>query len=182
MDATELLESGFEWTAGRIAGVTSEDLDGPTTCGAWNLRQLLEHTVETVTLLVDAVEVAGAGGAGAVPGGSSWEQAIAGLAARSRRAWAAPGVMERTFTLSMGDMSGSVVASSILLELVVHGWDISQATGEAAAIPDALAVPILDFARGAIADDARGDMFAADLGLGDTPSDRLVGFLGRKPL
>jgi hypothetical protein len=75
-----------------------------------------------------------------------------------------------------------MVVSSTLLELVVHGWDISQATGEAAAIPDALAVPILDFARGAIADDARGDMFAADLGLGDTPSDQLVGFLGRKPL
>ena len=27
----------------------------------------------------------------------------------------------------------------------------------------------------------RGDGFAADLGIGDTPSDRLVAFLGRKP-
>jgi uncharacterized protein (TIGR03086 family) len=178
MDDSELLEQGFGWTTGRIACVNEGGLEGPTPCGEWNLRQVLEHTLGTVRLLVEAVEAE-------APGDTTnegWDRAIAELAERSRHAWAAPGVMERTFTLPMGTMSAPMVVSSTLLELVVHGWDISQATGEAAAIPDALAVPILDFARGAIADDARGDMFAADLGLGDTPSDQLVGFLGRKPL
>jgi uncharacterized protein (TIGR03086 family) len=178
MDDRELLAQGFGWTAGRIAGVSEGGLDGPTLCGEWNLRQVLEHTIDTVRQLVEAIEAE-------APGDTTneeWEQAIDELAARSRRAWAVPGVMERTFTTAMGTMSAPMLVSSTLLELVVHGWDVSQATGEAAAIPDALAVPILDFARGAIADDARGDMFAADLGLGDAPSDQLVAFLGRKPL
>jgi uncharacterized protein (TIGR03086 family) len=177
MDDRELLEQGFGWAAGRIARVSEGGLESPTPCGEWNLRQVLEHVLDTVGLLVDAVDAE-------APGDTTddgWAAAIADLAARSRRAWAVPGVMERTFTLSMGTMPAPVVLSSTLLELVVHGWDVSQATGEAAAIPDALAVPILAFARGAIADDARGDMFAADLGLGHTPSDQLVAFLGRKP-
>jgi hypothetical protein len=37
------------------------------------------------------------------------------------------------------------------------------------------------FARQAVADADRGDNFAADLGIGDTASDQLVAFLGRKP-
>jgi uncharacterized protein (TIGR03086 family) len=90
--------------------------------------------------------------------------------------------MDRTFELAIGTMPAPTAASASLLELVVHGWDISQASGEAAKIPDALALPVLDFARQALVDGNRGDNFAADLGIGDTPSDQLVAFLGRKPL
>ena len=90
--------------------------------------------------------------------------------------------MDRTFELPLGTMTAQTLASATLLEVVVHGWDISQATGEAADIPDALARPILDFARQPIVDANRGDHFGADLAIGDTPSEQLVGFLGRKPL
>jgi uncharacterized protein (TIGR03086 family) len=89
--------------------------------------------------------------------------------------------MDRTMELPIGTMPAPAVASVNLLELVVHGWDISQATGERADIPDALALPTLDFVRQALDDDMRGDNFAADLAIGDTPSDQLVAFLGRKP-
>ena len=90
--------------------------------------------------------------------------------------------MDRTLTLPIGTMSAPTVASISLLELVVHGWDIGQATGESAEIPDSLALAVLDFARQAIADANRAENFAADLGIGDTPSDQLIAFLGRKPL
>jgi uncharacterized protein (TIGR03086 family) len=90
--------------------------------------------------------------------------------------------MARTMDLPIGTMPAPVVAASTLLETVVHGWDISQAIGEAAEIPDVVALPTLDFARHALADANRGDLFAADLGIGDTPSGQLVAFLGRKPL
>jgi uncharacterized protein (TIGR03086 family) len=108
--------------------------------------------------------------------------AITELADRSRRAWQAPGVMDRTIELPIGALPAPAVGSVTVLEMVVHGWDISQATGEAADIPDALALPTLDFARQAIDDASRGDNFAPELDLGDTASARLVAFLGRKPL
>ena len=136
-------------------------------------------------MLTDAVatsaDAAAAGAEVGALGSTRWDRAIAELAARSRLAWDAPGVMDRTFELPIGTMPAPMVASAALLEAVVHGWDISQASGEAAEIPDVLATPVLEFARTAVVDAHRGDNFAADLGLGDTPSDQLVAFLGRKP-
>jgi uncharacterized protein (TIGR03086 family) len=187
MDAIELLDQGYAWTAARIAAVPADGLDAPTPCSLWNLQELLDHTIGTLTMLTDAVATAvaptdagpDAPGVGAL---TPFDRAITELAAQTRRAWEAPGVMDRTFELPIGTLPAPMLASSVLLELVVHGWDISQASGEAAEIPDALALPVLVFARQAIVDANRGDNFAADLGIGDTPSDQLIAFLGRKPL
>jgi uncharacterized protein (TIGR03086 family) len=178
MDAPDLLPQGYAWTADRIAAVPADGLDAPTPCSGWTLREVLDHIIDVLTMLTDAVD----GPASAASGAGGWGQALASLAARSRRAWAVPGVMDRTLTLPTGPMPAPVAAWSSLLELVVHGWDVGQATGETIDIPDELAVPVLRFARGAIGDADRGDNFAANLGLGDTPSEQLVAFLGRKPL
>lgn len=180
---TDLLDQGYAWTAARIAAVPADSLDAPTPCSRWDLRQLLDHTIDTLTAFTDGVAGStDADGPDVRPlGSTTWDRAIAELAARSRRAWQAPGVMDRTLELPFGTMTAPVALSANLLEAVVHGWDISQASGECADIPDGLAVPILEFARQAIADDARGESFAADLALGDTPSEQLLAFLGRKP-
>ena len=186
MDAIELLDQGYAWTAARIAAVPGDGLDSPTPCSLWNLEELLDHTIGALTMLTDAVDTAtedtGADAAVQPLGSTSWDRAVAELADRSRRAWKAPGVMDRTYDLPIGTMPAPVVAMATLLEAVVHGWDISQASGEAAEIPDVLALPVLEFAHEAVVDANRGDNFAADLALGDSPSDQLVAFLGRKPL
>jgi uncharacterized protein (TIGR03086 family) len=184
LDLLDRLDRGIGWTAARIAAVPADRLDAPTPCRDWDLEQLLDHTIGSLTMLTDAL----ADGAGtpddepAPPalGPSRWDRSIADLAHRNRRAWQAPGVMDRSVELPIGTQPAPVLASITLLEAVTHGWDISQASGEAAAIPDDLAVAILEFARQALPDD-RGDDFAADLGTGDTPADRLVAFLGRTP-
>ena len=183
MDTIDLLDQGYAWTAARIAVVPADGLDAPTPCSLWNLEELLDHTVGALTMLTDAVatDLADTGLDGRALGPTRWDRAVAALAVRSRRAWEAPGVMDRTMELPIGTWPAPIVASGALLEVVVHGWDISQASGEAAEIPDALALPVLEFARRPDVDGNRGDNFAADLGLGGTPSDRLVAFLGRKP-
>ena len=187
MDAIELLDQGYAWTAARIAAVPADGLDAPTPCSLWNLQELLDHTIGALTMLADAVATAPADAGPDAPdvralGSTAWDRAIAGVAARSRRAWEAPRVMDRTFDLPFATLPAPMTASVTLLEVVVHGWDIGQATGEAAEIPDALAQPVLEFARQPLLDANRGDNFAADLGVGETPSEQLVAFLGRKPL
>lgn len=177
-----LLDDALAWTAARIAVIRADQLDSPTPCTRWNLQELLDHTIGTLTMLTDAVAPPAENQVAPPPGSTRWDHAIAQLAARSGSAWAAEGVADRSFDLPIGTMPAPVLASATMLETVVHGWDISQATGEAAQIPDGLAVPILDFARAALDDTTRGDNFAADLGIGDSASDRLVAFLGRKPL
>jgi uncharacterized protein (TIGR03086 family) len=177
MDDLDLLDQAYAWTTARIAVVSADDLEGPTPCSRWDVQTLLDHLIDTLTILTDAI---------AAPSSertprTSWHEAIAELANRSRQAWRVPGVLDRTYELPFGTMPGPVVATVTLLEAVVHGWDLSQATGEAEEIPDAFALPLLDFVREALPDAARGNNFAAALGIGDTPSDQLVAFLGRKP-
>src|SRR5689334_22169722 len=117
-DTLELLDEGMTWTAARIAAVPADALDASTTCPAWDLRALLDHTVDTLTVFTDAI----------VGPASAWDTTMVGLTARSREAWRRPGVLDRSYDLPFGTMPGSVMASANLLEAVVHGWDISQAT------------------------------------------------------
>ena len=187
MHTIELLGQGYAWTSARIAAISADGLDDPTPCSLWSVQDLLDHTFDTLAMFTDTVAPTGAHAHAPdvrAVGATTWDQAIAELGARSRWAWQAPGVMDRTFVLPapMGAQPAAVVASANLLEVIVHGWDVSQATGERAEIPEALALPVLEFARQALGDAPRGDHFAADLGIGDTPSDQLVAFLGRKPL
>jgi len=170
----DLLHQAYGWTAERIAAVDPAGLDTPTPCGRWELRDLLDHTVGVLTIITEAVDPTASIGPG------EWGERMDAIAER-RPAWSAPGLADQVFELPFATMPGSVLAIVGVLESVVHGWDIGQATGENVEIPDHFAFPVLAFARGAIADGDRGDNFAADLGLDGSPSDQLVAFLGRKP-
>lgn len=193
-DIIDLLDKGFAWTGDRVARVDPGDLDRPTPCEGWQLRDLLDHMLASLDRLAAA-----AGGDAAVPGSldggppgvdrvdrvdrlgdDSGRTAFATVRQRALTVWRRPGVMARSCELPLGSLPAAVAAHLNLVEVVVHGWDISRATGEAAAIPPGLAGPALDFSRQAVGP-ARGRAFGPDLEVGDTVSDRLVSFLGRKP-
>ena len=184
-ELTRMIDDGYAWTAARIAVVPTDRLDLPTPCDRWNLEELLDHTIESMTMLTEAVEAGTElGSAPANPhplAPTRWDLAIAELAARTHHAWRQPAAFERDVELPIGSVPATDAAKITLLEVVVHGWDIGQASGEAPEIPDAFARLILDFAVVAV-DGNRGDNFAAELSMGDTPSERVVAVLGRKPL
>lgn len=181
MHTLELLDLGYQWTAARIAAVQVTDLDAPTPCRDWDLRCLLHHTYDSLTLLTDAVAQDDDVDCCAVED-SCWAVAFVDLATRAHHTWREePDVLDRVCQLPLGETPAAVVADMTLLEVVVHGWDVSHSTGEEAAIPAPLATHVLAFARQPVVDGQRGDAFAADLHIGTTPSDRLVAFLGRTP-
>jgi uncharacterized protein (TIGR03086 family) len=210
-DVIDLLEQGYAWTAARVAQVGPDDLDTPTPCEGWQLRQLLDHMLGSLERLAAAAESEGAAGDEAAPadrrdarmqadsasqagdprqaqaqtptdrlGDDCGQAAFDAARRRALAAWRRPGVMAGTCELPLGTLPAPAAAHINLVEVVVHGWDVSQATGEAAAIPPELAEPMLEFSRQAV-DPARGRAFGPDLAVGDTVGDRLVAFLGRKP-
>lgn len=181
IEAATLLDQGFAWTAARVAAVSAGGLDAPTPCGSWTIGELLDHILDTLGVFADAIAGPADEPVAPAAGESSWSAAFAELAARTHQGWADPAAISRTYELRFGAMPGPVMASANLLEVVVHGWDTSQATSEAVDIPDGLALPILTFARAAITDDGRGDAFDPDLAVGATPGEQLVAFLGRAP-
>ncbi len=184
-DVIDLLEQGYAWTAERMAQVGPDDLDSPTPCEGWQLRHLLDHVLGSLDRLAAAAEGDGPEGASAQAladglGEDCGQAAFAAVRRRALAAWRRPGVMAGTCELPLGTLPAPAAAHINLVEVVVHGWDVSQATGESAAIPPELAEPVLEFSRKAV-DPARGRAFGPDLAVGDTVGDRLVAFLGRKP-
>jgi uncharacterized protein (TIGR03086 family) len=71
------------------------------------------------------------------------------------------------------------------VDTLVHGWDLARATGQDSTLDAALATAALEFCRPAITDEIRAGRgaFAAIVPVADdaSPTDRLVGFLGRQP-
>ena len=53
--------------------------------------------------------------------------------------WSAPGALERTYTLPMGERTGAEALCIHQADLLLHGWDLAEATHQDATLDPALA-------------------------------------------
>ncbi len=102
--------------------------EAPTPCTDWDVRTLVNHVVgedRWVVPLLEGRTIAEVGDAldGDLLGAAPPESATtAGKAASA--AFAEPGATERTVHLSFGDFSGADYAWQVLVDHVVHTWDL----------------------------------------------------------
>jgi uncharacterized protein (TIGR03086 family) len=169
---------------GQVAsGISATDLDAPTPCADFRVRDVLGHMIEGATLFAAAfrgapppgVPADAAEGPDVVARAAS---ALAGLMGAIR----SPGALDRTVAAPFGAMPGDAFARFVVLDGLVHGWDIATATGQRYEPSDTLVAEADAFARQAIAPAMRdGDTFAAatDPPAGATPIERLAAFTGR---
>lgn len=165
--------------------VTPEHLSDPTPCAEWDVRALLNHLV----LLNKAAAASITGGAqpdweadhlGDDPAGA-FEAALSA----SESALRAPGVLDRTYAMPWGEMTGEDLARVGAMDNVIHAWDLAQATGQAAVLDPDLCETALAFGRAMMKPEFR----TPEAGFGpevpvpaDAPAcDRLAGFFGRRP-
>jgi uncharacterized protein (TIGR03086 family) len=93
-----------------------------------------------------------------------------------------PGALERVITMPFGDVPGAVVLEIGKVDLLIHAWDLAQATDQAFDPPAEIVEPALDAAQGIIAPALRnGHIFAAEqtAPANARPIDRLAAFAGR---
>ncbi|MDJ1138055.1 TIGR03086 family metal-binding protein [Streptomyces iconiensis] len=114
-------------------GATGSPLNTPTPCGAWDLRALLNHWVlytahglEHRALRTAVPEELAARDFAAEP---DWAEAYAAQLDRAVAAWQAPGAWEGDIDLGGSAMQATAIASMVVKEMVLHGWDIATATG-----------------------------------------------------
>ena len=113
---------------------------------------------------------------------ASYERASVAAAA----AFEAPGAMDKTFHMPWGDTPGSAVLGTALADIVVHGWDLAQATGQLIVIDDDVAEEVYGMTTSMMAPKGkypRGDRFAEPVDLPDHAPirDKMLAYLGRKP-
>lgn len=185
MELLSAYEKALDNSGRIVRGFRPHHLGRPTPCEAWDTTALLGHLIG-VTLMygvggLSADEALQPAEIGSDPG---WAYTLA--AKTALETFSASGAMERTFRLPVGELPGSAALSLALVEAAGHGWDLAVATGKSPTIDAGVAEVALDVLRPIVTADFRlgpDALFAPEVPVpaDASPSDRLVGFLGRRP-
>ena len=174
--ATNLLDlygQASQWTADKVNKVA--DLDAATPCDDWQVRDLLNHMLDTQRYFVSAARGEDASPPGPKPP-SLLTKDPAGDFEQGRQeflqVFGQDGVIEKT-----GPSLGIAFADQLL-----HGWDLARATEQDATMPDGLAEAAYEAIHGKFTDEQRKGVFKPELPVGDdvTPQEKLLAYTGRK--
>ncbi|MEU9213021.1 TIGR03086 family metal-binding protein [Streptomyces sp. NPDC048415] len=174
--------------AGRVAqGVTAEQLSAPSHCTEWDVRTLVNHWVlytshglEHRALRKQLPDELTGRDFTADPG---WGRAYADQLDRAVAAWDDPAVWEGEVDLGMAKMPAADIASMIVKEMAMHGWDVATATGQEFRVSEEAARLVLDVV------DTHGDLYRQYDGFADpvdvpeeAPAfERAIAHSGRDP-
>lgn len=183
-DRGKLYTHALDATKAFVAGIRPDQLDAPTPCAEWNVKQLMNHVIYGTIFIEDmfdgkTVEEVGSKYDGDLVG-TDPSAAYNAAAESAKAALARPGAMEQTCHLRRGDVVGAAYATSMFTDVLIHGWDVAMATGQ-----DTRLDPELVEAAYAIMLPRKGQLpeaaFGTDQGIADSADlqTRLLGVLGR---
>lgn len=165
---------------GVVAELQPEQLDLPTPCAAFTVRGVLEHMIEGATAFAAAYRGEEPAEPDLADPVSSVQHALGDLA----DAIAAPGALDRTIQAPFGEIDGESFARFVVLDGLVHGWDLATATGQPYDPPADVVAAADGFARQVLDPLRDGQTFAAAVTPDPdaTPIERLAAYTGRRPL
>jgi len=168
-----------------VKGVRADQLDNPTPCSKWAVRDLLGHFAGGLTSCAQAFREGTPVDATPRPDllGDDPGAAFAAVARDFDAAIRGPGAMDRALELPFGEIPAPVFLQFLAFDLMMHSWDLATATGQRYMPADDLVAAADAFARQGIAPEMRdGDTFAAEVDppVDPTPLERLVAFSGRQ--
>lgn len=164
-----------------VAGVAAEQWAAATPCEGWDVRALVTHMVSGNRLFAAALR-------GERPEQldeiddelvDAFERSATDLLA----AFGSPGALERVVEVPFGSVPGVVALHLRLTEILVHGWDIAEATGQPTHFDGLVAEQELEFSRkavGAIPPNRRPFGPAQPVPADAPAIDRLAALLGRQ--
>ena len=184
---TENLSRAFSSTRNVLSTVKPDQLDDPTPCKSWKVRDLIGHIVGGAHWFGASTET----GESAPLSEKDWTEGDmvasfdAGVA-RAVAAFGAPGAQDKIVKLPFGEFPGSVYMGLATTDTFTHGWDLARATGQSTDLDPELAGQLLEGAKLLVPDQFRGDEplpFGPKVEPppGATAADRLAAFMGRQP-
>ena len=176
------LDRSFAAVGELIDAIRPGQWSAPTPCLDWTVRRLVEHLagknlVFTAVLAEQPLPQRGDG-----MSSDQLARAYRESAAELLGAFAQPGVLDRSYQGPLGTATGAERLMIRMYDLLAHGWDLAQALGRRADLPEDAVEASLAFARA----DGRavrpgGGCFGPPQEVADDASAivRLVSFLGR---
>ena len=161
--------------------ITPDQLDNPTACANFTVAGVMEHMIGGATHFSPAFRGGTAGSAPPLQGEITdrWRRAMAELLSSLH----SPNAQERTVTAPFGEVPVSMFVRYTAFDGLVHGWDLSRATGLPYEPSDSLIAEVDAAARQIVQPEMRnGDTFAAevDAPVGASRLEQIVAFSGRQ--
>ncbi|MBE1487457.1 TIGR03086 family metal-binding protein [Plantactinospora soyae] len=172
-----------------VRNIKPDQLDAPTPCTEYAVRQLVNH------LLFWGPSLEGAGRKEPVPApaasetevdltGGDWAADLAAQVGRTADAWSQSTAWEGT-TRVVGptELPASMIGGMVVCEMVTHGWDLARATGQKPSWDDEL----LEYVHEEITRTAeQGRQMGAygpevPVPASSSALDRALGLMGRDP-
>ena len=178
MDALSQLGELGPLLAGTVAEISPDQLDNGTPCAEFTVRGVLQHMIEGAVSFAAAFRGDDPAVADTSDVLAGFLPALSGLAESIQ----GDGALERTIHAPFGDVPGDTFARFVVLDGLVHGWDLATSTGQTYAPSDALVAEVESFANEALAPMRDGVTFgpAAEAPPAATPIERLAAFTGRQ--
>jgi uncharacterized protein (TIGR03086 family) len=169
-----------------LDAVQAEQWKHATPCTEWNVKDIANHIIGEnlwAAELLKGKTISDVGNdldgdlAGNDPAGAYRASARAAAAAST-----APGAMTATCHLSFGDYSGSEYVAQLVLDTVVHGWDIATASGQDTRLDPELVEYCLPIAVQLTSQFRSAGVFGENLPVGPDADaqTRLLAMMGRR--
>ncbi|MFI6121820.1 TIGR03086 family metal-binding protein [Streptomyces sp. NPDC051064] len=162
-------------------------LTSTTACHGWDLRELINHWVlysayglEHRALRTPIPDELTARDFTADP---DWPERYAAQLERAVAAWSDPAAREGTVDTGHGSTPAREMAAMLLMETVLHGWDVARATGQEFRLSGPAAACLLETVEGTAALYRQYEGFAAEVTPPAAASDfeRALALSGRDP-
>jgi uncharacterized protein (TIGR03086 family) len=181
---TDLLLDALADFGSRVRAVPADRWEAPTPCQEWTVRDLVNHLVgehlwAAHLLRGESLEEVGDRYDGDLLGEdpvAAWSAAEASSSA----AWKGLVSLDQPVTVSAGQTSAQAYAEEMLLDLVVHGWDLARGAGQDEAMDRAALAHLLAFVSSNADSWKDTGMFAPPVPTASAdPQERLLALLGR---
>ena len=182
-----LMAAAAAETARVVVGATKTPLDQATPCGDWDLRTLLNHTILWTSYSAErrahGESVAEELMSKDFTADPDFAQDYEAQVNKAVQAWSDPAAWAGDRNVMGGAMPAADIAAMLIMETVLHGWDVARATGQDYRCGADLAQAVLGTVQ------AQGDMFRQYQGFAvvvpvpddATTVDRVLGLSGRDP-
>jgi uncharacterized protein (TIGR03086 family) len=184
--STQPFERAIATAKGVLANVKTDQLDDPTPCTSWKVRDLINHVVGGSYFFASATEAGESPTTDESPdfAGGDFVASYHEGTTKAVAAFSAPGALEKTLKLPFGEFSGAAFMGIATTDTFTHAWDLAKATGQSTDLDPELAEQLLAQATVSIPDTFRGAEpmpFGPEQQAppGATAADRLAAFLGR---
>ncbi|MFD0199265.1 MULTISPECIES: TIGR03086 family metal-binding protein [Saccharothrix] len=190
MSREQLIDKAVATASEVVGNVKPDQLDAPTPCTEFDVRELVNHllfwgpSLSAAGRKQPAPPLPAAAEADVDLTAGDWTADLLGLLRDRAEAWAEPSAWEGTTTLgSPQALPAAMIGAMVLGETVVHTWDLAQATGQVVSWD----ADVLEFLHADLLETAP---MGREMGLygpevevpADAPLiDRIVGLTGRRP-